>query len=200
MGLPGAAGRPPSTSVSSSTRGSSWTYPCVVARTRFTWSVPHAMASLVDVPPEDIAGRRWPAAHAAEDSLGRQQLELRIRVPDRMLFPVTPHRVIETVPGLDPLAQIILAEEEAQEILGRFDILGELPDAIGTGIGSEEAACRTRWRRVVVDVVGDREFLVHGHRVRTHGVVDPGAPAGVEAAVVARIVPGEHLRLHCLRI
>src|SRR5262249_7983166 len=76
----------------------------------------------------------------------------------------------------------------------------ELPDAIGAGIGSEEAARRARWRRVVVDVVGDREFLVHGYSVGTHGVMDPGAPPGVEAAVVARIVPGEHLWLHRLRI
>src|SRR5215472_5311953 len=106
-----------------------------------------------------------------------------------MLFPVAPHGVVEPGARLDPLNQIVLAEEETQQVLGRLDILGELPDAIAAGRRSEEAACWPRWRRVVVDVVGDRELLVLGRRVGAHWVVDPGALAGVEAAVVSRIVP-----------
>ena len=96
--------------------------------------------------------------------------------------------------------QIVLAEEETQKVLGRLDILGELPYAIAAGSGSKEAACRPRRRRVVVDVVGDGEFLVPGRRVGANGVMDPSALASVQAAVVARIVPGKHLRLHRLRV
>ena len=49
---------------------------------------------------------------------------------------------------------------------------------------------------VVVDVVGDGLLVGERGVVRADGVVDPGALAGEDEAVVAGVVPGQDLRLH----
>ena len=52
----------------------------------------------------------------------------------------------------------------------------------------------------MVDVVGDRHLFLQRGVVRADGVVDPGALAGEKEAVVARVIPGQDLGLHRLRV
>ena len=104
--------------------------------------------------------------------------------------------MVEAGAGLDPLREVVLAVEEAEEVLREVDVLGELPDPVAARVGGEEAAGRAPRRGVVVEVVGDRELAGHRHRIGADRVVDPGAVPGVDAAVVAGVVPGEHVRLH----
>src|SRR5713101_2135400 len=53
---------------------------------------------------------------------------------------------------------------------------------------------------VVVDLVGDRHVLDDGGDVGADRVVDPGALAREQEAVVGGVVPGQHLGLHGVRV
>src|SRR5262249_14960879 len=54
-----------------------------------------------------------PPRHPGIKPLGREHLELWIRCPYRVFFPVTPHWDVKSSTGADPIAQIIFSKQKA---------------------------------------------------------------------------------------
>src|SRR5262245_10738657 len=96
---------------------------------------------------------------------------------------------------------------EAEEILGEVDVLGEVPDPNAPEAARRLAVLRTSWRIEMVDYLCDRGFRARDQNFvllrRLEGadwVVDSDALTSIEAAIVAGVVPGQHLGIHRLSI
>ena len=113
-----------------------------------------------------------------------------------MIREVPERRVVEGVGGHDPFVVVLLLEEELDELLGQLEVLGELPDRETQDRRRRVDSRGASGAVVMVDVVRDRHLLLQRGVVRADRVVDPGALPRQDAAVVRRVVPGEHLGLH----
>ena len=137
-----------------------------------------------------------PAARVRVLGLLGQHGELRVPRPDRVVGEVLERRVVEGVRRHDPGVEVLLLEEVGDELLGQLLVLRELPDAHAQVRRRRVDARRPAGAVVVVDVVGDGLLVGERGIVRADRVVDPGALAGEDEAVVARVVPGQDLGLH----
>ena len=77
-----------------------------------------------------------------------------------------------------------------KQALGRFLVLGELPDAPEVGKEGREAALRTDREAVGPALLGDLRRVALGDRPGARRVHDQGAPAGDQPLVVGGVVPG----------
>ena len=124
-----------------------------------------------------------------------------------MLRQVLEERHVEAVTGFHPLVLVLRLEVIAQEVLREVDVLREVPHP-----DAPEPRRRLPVHRAArrVDVIDDlRDFLLRAGNqhlvllrrlVRADRVVDRDAFPGVQAAVVAGIVPREHFRVHRLGV
>src|SRR5262249_19886180 len=98
-------------------------------------------------------------------------------------------------------------EMVTQEVLGEVLVFGEVPNPDAPESGRRLAIHGTARRVDVVDDLrdlslraGDQDLVLLGRLVGADRVVNRDALAGVEATVVARIVPGQDLRVHGLGV
>src|SRR5215831_21413295 len=105
--------------------------------------------------------------------------------------------------GFHPLVLVLGLEVESQEVLGELDVLREAPDADTPETRCRLAVLGTARRVDVTEHLGNRllrtgdQYLVLFRRLEgADWIVDGDAFAGVEATVVAGVVPRKHLGIH----
>src|SRR5438093_1730316 len=130
----------------------------------------------------------------------RQHGVLGVARPDGVLGEPLERGLVERTAPDDEGVVVLLLEQELDEILGERDILRELPDRQRVDAGCAMDAGGAGRAVVVVDFCGDRHALHEGGDVGADRVVDPGALAREQEAVVGGVVPGQHLRLHGVRV
>src|SRR5258706_4043812 len=138
-----------------------------------------------------LVGRwRRPAVGVVLDTLALEGGVLGIGPEDGMVLQLLVDRQVEGVARHDVLVvHRALAEQVADPLLRRVDVLRELPDRdvprgvrLVTAAGSAEAP-------VVVDTVGRDELPLLGDDVGAHRVVDPAGLALLDRLVVAGVRP-----------
>ena len=137
-----------------------------------------------------------PAARVRVLGLLGQHGELGVPRPDRMVGEVLERRVVEGIRRHDPGVEVLLLEQVSDELLGQLLVLRELPDPHAQVRTRRVNARGPTGAIVMIEVVGDGLLVGERGIVGAHRVVDPGALAREDEAVVARVVPREHLGFH----
>src|SRR6266850_678098 len=146
-----------------------------------------------------VRRRRRPAVRVVLDPLAPQRGVLRIGSQDRVVLELLVGGQVEGVARHDVLVVLLpFAEQVADPLLGRVDVLAELPDPdVPRGVGLV-APVRAAEAPVVIDAVGGDQLALLGHVVGADRVVDPARLALLDRLVVARVRPRQHLGLHAV--
>ena len=134
-------------------------------------------------------------------ALALEHGQLRVRLEDGVVLHLRVNRLVEAAAGHEVLVvDVLLAEQVADPLLRRVDVLAELPDADRARRVGVVAAGRAGQTLVMIDTVGGDELLVAGDDVGADGVVDPARLALLQRLVVAGVRPRQHLGLHAVAV
>src|ERR1700730_4987878 len=146
-----------------------------------------------------VRGGRRPPVGVVLDPFAPESGVLGIGLQHRVILELLVGRQVEGVPGHDVLVVgLSLAEQVADPLLGRVDVLRELPDAdVPRGVRLV-GALRGAPAPVVVHAVRRHQLALLGHDVRADRIVDPARLALLDGLVVAGVRPRQHLGLHAV--